>query len=303
MGSITINGKKVVKWVVGGKIVKSLTMGGKVLSFVDLNAWHYGGDNPHPNKNDWKGDWSSSAKEAEFEAVTTSVAHNQFTNEIYLISISLPNTTTIGSGSFKLSEIEEVNIPKATTIGDYAFYGVNIARIFTMNKKFDTNAEKDRIFGGGYWNNITFHWTNDDGTEYSNYVNRYSGSFSTTAKIVEFTTLKTSIADGQFSTELGLTMISLSGVKTIGRNAFYYAPITVVDLPECISIGADAFHYASLSGGLDIPNCETIGDGAFVGIRNAPTTQVRMKSKFNTLLEKNRIFGDSNWTNLKFYWV
>lgn len=292
MGSITINGKNVKEWVIGGKTVQSLTMGSKILSFIKREP------------NSFTGTWSSPEQEAAFMAITDTVAENKFFFETGITSITLPETTTIETNAFVYSSsLSSVHIPKAITIGDKSFDGTSNNLEIWINKKFNTNAEKDRIFGTGKWNNITFHWLNNDGTEYVQHTNKFGGSFTDSQKQAEFMAITDTVADSQFSTEIGLTMISFSNVKNIGVNAFYYAPITVVDLPECTSIGAGAFHYSPANLGLDIPKCETIGDGAFVGISNASTTQVRMKSKFNTFAEKTRIFGDSNWTNLKFYWV
>ena len=66
-------------------------------------------------------------------------------------TLSLPEAITIGTHAFDSSRLEELKIPKATSIGTNAFANiVNLASTHvTMNQKFNTPAEKDRIFGTG----------------------------------------------------------------------------------------------------------------------------------------------------------
>lgn len=79
---------------------------------------------------------------------------------INLKLLSLPEATTIGDESFLQAGIESLYIPKATTIGEYAFYSIvnNAETLVVMLSQFNTDAEKDRIFGAGHWDQITFSW-------------------------------------------------------------------------------------------------------------------------------------------------
>ena len=81
--------------------------------------------------------------------------------------------------------------------------------------------------------------------------------------------LTTSVANGKFGSESGLTSIFL---------------------PEVISVGENAFHNALLTS-LSLPRAITIGENAFASIVNVPTTHVTMQGKFNTNAGKDRIFG------------
>lgn len=77
-----------------------------------------------------------------------------------LTSLSLPEATTIGSAAFFGSKLTSLNLPKATTIGGYAFSAIvnDASTTVTMKSKFNTDAEKDRVFGTGRWTNVTFTW-------------------------------------------------------------------------------------------------------------------------------------------------
>ena len=97
-------------------------------------------------------------EQAEFLAVTNSVANNQFDNAPHLTSISIPQATTIGDNAFKGSPLTNVYIPQATTIGDNAFKSIINSSSTTvyMDESLNTGANKDRIFGISNWGNIKF---------------------------------------------------------------------------------------------------------------------------------------------------
>lgn len=251
------------------------------------------------------------------------IGDNAF-NQSLLTSLDLPEATTIGNATFYGSKLTSLDLPKVTAIGDSAFNSiVNLSSTsVTMNKKFNTNTEKDRIFGAGHWNHITFQWLNDDGTV-DIPPNAFTGTFSTPAMRAAFMGITTSVADNQFKEERGLTSISLPEVTTIGNYAFYATPLTSLSLPKVTVIKTRAFMYSKLTS-LDLPEATTIGehafqeskltslsmpkvttiDGfAFLNIVNAPSTTVTLKSKFNTSTEKDRIFGFGNWTDITFTWV
>lgn len=82
-----------------------------------------------------------------------------------------------------------------------------------------------------------------------------------------------------------------SYITVIPANQFFTErKMTGITLPSIVEIGDLAFQQCPLTY-IYIPNADTIGDNAFQSVINAATTKVVMKSKFNTVTEKNRIFG------------
>lgn len=97
--------------------------------------------------------------------LVTTIGRNAFLTCSVLTSADLPSAITIEASAFSdCAALKTINMPSATTIGKSAFYGVPDAPTthVTMKSKFNTTAEKNRIFrnafGGGSWNNITFTW-------------------------------------------------------------------------------------------------------------------------------------------------
>lgn len=129
---------------------------------VDPNAWHYGDGSggPHATKNDWKGTFSSHDKQVEFEAIKDSISAHGFDNEGSITAISLPNVTTIDEYAFFRSNFITINLPKVYSIGNNALTNTVNSRIteVTLPDLFDTDADKNRIFGENGWQRITFHW-------------------------------------------------------------------------------------------------------------------------------------------------
>lgn len=223
------------------------------------------------------GRWSPGSKQYEFNAITTTIADGQFASQPGVTTLSHVTVTNIGQGAFSGDPLVVANFPKADTIGDGAFVGtVNDKYTHVILKaKFNTDAEKDRLFGAGNWNNITFHWVS---------ANAFTGTFSTPTQQAAFEAITTTVAYSQFSSDTGLTSVSLPEVTSIGR-----------------------FAFSSSLTSVNIPKAETIGDGAFTNIVNASTTHVTLKAKFDTTADKDRIFvnpfGAPTWSHITFTWV
>ena len=123
-----------------------------------------------------------------------------------------------------------------------------------------------------------------------------------------------SITESEFDTELNLKNIALPLVQRIASEAFRTPELTSLFIPEAISIGDHAFtgsllttlslpkatqvgSYAFIRSpltSLSLPKANKIGRNAFNSIQNAKTTLVTMSAKFNTPVEKDKIFGIGN---------
>lgn len=75
-------------------------------------------------------------------------------------SVDLPLVTYIAVRAFQNCPLTNINLPNCDTILLESFESVVNAptTTVTIKSKFNTPAEKDRIFGAGNWNQITFTW-------------------------------------------------------------------------------------------------------------------------------------------------
>lgn len=312
MGSITINGKQVKNWVIGGKTVKSLEMGGKVLSLIQVQT--------PTSHNSFKGTFSTPAKQADFMAVTTTIASRQFVNEPKITSVSLPDVTDIGPVGLYFSPLTFVYIPKATTIGFNSFFTVvNAAStVVTMNKKFNTDTEKDRIFGKGHWSNITFHWLNDDGTPWvdPNTIwhygdgsggphptkNDWKGTFSDPSVQSKYEAITSNMGfSANMRNEINLVAVSLPRILHVDNDAFKNSPLKELYLPVAETIGNRAFYNAPLTY-IYAPKA-IVQQFAFASTVNSQSTTAILYHSLNNNSDKDNIFDIGQWNNITFQWV
>lgn len=162
MGTMTINGKNVVSMTIGGKNVASFVQGGKTFSFATPQATMT--DNNPPTYG-----FSSIPQYDAFRALSNPgpdgsyisvIPANAFFTERKMIGLTLAGITDIGDQAFQQSPLTYIYIPAADTIGENAFQTVvNAATTkVIMKSKFNTQTEKDRIFGTNHWNLISFTW-------------------------------------------------------------------------------------------------------------------------------------------------
>lgn len=96
--------------------------------------------------------------------LATTVADGVFFECSELLSVDLPMATTFNGKIFAdCDKLTTLNLPSATTIADGVLEGLpNVPTLtITLPSKFNTDAEKMRIFGGAYgtdYNHITFTW-------------------------------------------------------------------------------------------------------------------------------------------------
>lgn len=157
MGTMTLDNKKVVGMTIGGKNVASFVQNGNTFSF----------STPHATMTDYNPPsygFSSIPQYDAFRALAnggiTTIPANAFFTERKLIGLTLAGITDIGDLAFQQSPLTYIYVPAATTIGDNAFQSVVNATTtkVVMKTKFNTQPEKDRIFGTNNWTNISFTW-------------------------------------------------------------------------------------------------------------------------------------------------
>lgn len=215
-----------------------------------------------------------------------SIGDDAFAQASKLTSIIFSNLRTIGGGAFyRSNKLKYIYIPNVTTIGDHAFGGFNTmdgegVEIW-MNRKFNTESEKYRIFKS-HMNRATFHWLNDDGSVYDPNANSYTGIWSSPNKRGDFMAITDVVHSRQFEFERGITGISLPHAETIWTDAFRYCPLTYIRVPKATDIKYNVFEH----------------------VVNAASTEVWINKKYRESdYRKNQIFGDYNWTNITFHWT
>lgn len=157
MGIIVDGGKNVVSISDGGKLISKFVDNGKTFSF----------DTPHVTMTDNTPPtygFSSIPQYDAFRAIKENgiavIPANAFFTERKMIGLSLGGVTEIGDLAFQQCPLTYIYVPVTSTIGDDAFQSVVNATTtkVIMLSKFNTDAEKNRIFGAGHWSAISFTW-------------------------------------------------------------------------------------------------------------------------------------------------
>lgn len=154
MGVMTFGGKNVAAMSMGGKSVARFVDNGRIFSFSAPHATM--ADNNPPTYG-----FSSIPQYDAFRALTnpgpdgsyiTVIPANAFFTERKMLGVTLGAITDIGDQAFQQAPLTYIYIPNADTIGENAFQTtVNAATTkVIMKNKFNTQAEKDRIFGAGH---------------------------------------------------------------------------------------------------------------------------------------------------------
>ena len=162
----------------------------------------------------------------------TDVKYRGFDKCPALTSIDIPNATSIGEYAFQnCSALTSIDLRNAINIGEYAF--CNCSALTSIDLPNATSI-------GGY----AF----------------YSCSALTSIDIPN----ATSIGDGAFEKCSALTSIDLPNATSIGGYAFQKcSALTSIDLRNAINIGEYAFCNCFVLTSIDLPNATSIGNGAF----------------------------------------
>lgn len=186
----------------------------------------------------------------------TNIGDVSFKNCTSLRECNIPQGVTyIGPQAFNgctALEIEELNLPNLTSLGQNAFYGVKIKKISDLGKitTLPTASSSTQNFGD-----------------------------KSVLEEVVLPSSVTTIPAYSFSSYSGLSSVNLSNVSTLGMEVFQGAGITSVSAPNLTSIGRDCFinskltHVLSLGNITEFPSSLSGNYGMF---RNCPLTSVRL---------------------------
>lgn len=222
--------------------------------------------------------------------------------------LELPNLVSVGAHAFGSSPLIELKIIKATTIGDGAFASIvnSIDTLVLMQSKFNTDAEKNRIFGNGKWDQITFVWFN--GSDVTSDVN--SLTESTQANLPKLTLDQKirllSLGEYVFANDLKITdstkpsftNCALKSVKYIQENCFLGVTLGTVDFQNALYVGEAAFKGASITSG-DFRNCKYFGNNALQIVQTQNAT-FKLNVHFKGADKLRRIFGSVDTSTFTF---
>lgn len=140
-----------------------------------------------------------------------------------------------------------------------------------------------------------------------NKINSFLGFFKDTDREINFLQLTGPIelTNLELNLELGVHSITMPQVTTVAIGTFEGATtLRDIDLPTATEIKGilSVFTHPPIHS-LKLPKVTTIADGSFANIKNDATATITLLSKFNTVAEKDRIFGGSNWDQITFIWV
>lgn len=275
--SITFKGKEIETVTYKGKEISEITYKGKVIALVKDTTI----------KNTYTGTLKPELI-PKFESYINDIPDNAFYYEGKITGITLPEVKSIGEHAFHWAPLTSINAPKSLTIGGNAFYHIinDASTSVTLPYVFNSDNQKNRIFGSGHWSNITFHWTKIDGSAYTG-RNDFEGDFTSISRMSAFFGITTTVNENEFGNETLLTSITLPKVTTIKGGAFKWSPLRYIEIPLATTIE---------SGNI-------VTSHPFNHIVNDASTTVIMQSKFNTNAEKDRIFGSGNWSKVHFIWV
>ena len=218
-----------------------------------------------------------------YPSSVTAISEGAFEGCTSLTSIDLTGIETIGNNAFRNAGLTSLEIPDSVTyIGQNAFAGctglngtldipasieyigyyfLNNTNIETVNMDVTDNASlAGEIFNGSKATEINY--TNASLTKLPN--NAFYGAANMTS--YSYPDTVTSIGDSAFYGCTSLSSVDLTGIETIGNNAFRNAGLTSLEIPDSVTyIGQNAFAGCTgLNGTLDIPASVTnIGGYAF----------------------------------------
>jgi hypothetical protein len=182
---------------------------------------------------------------------------NSPTND--LTGIDFPEVLSVGSHAFSCPNLVSISLPKAKTIGDWAFVGDGAS--FTLT---EVNLAQVETIG-----------------EYAFYDRRGIASI-TLPEVITIGNAAFS-AGTALKANTALTTLRLPKVQTIGNGAFsFYFGLGTVELPEVIEIGSQAFMYSEALETLSLPKVTSIGASAFAGGDNSQN-QSGPNTKLQTL--------------------
>jgi hypothetical protein len=183
---------------------------------------------------------SVSAKNVEI------VGKEAFVERYDLKTVSFPKATSIGEYAFYGTALTTVNLPEAATIGEYAFYGTALT---TVNLPKTITIGKEAFSFCHALETVDFPKAITIGKE------AFFGCDS-----LETVSLPkvTSIGDSTFYSCTALKRVNLSAATSIGERAFYNCTaLETADLSAATTIGEEAFY---LTGGT--PLTVTLGNPA-----------------------------------------
>lgn len=199
----------------------------------------------------------------------TDVKYNGFNNCKALTSVDIPNATTIGDYAFNACPaLKTANLSNATNVGAYALSNCDVLTTVDLPNATDIGA--GTFASCPALTSIDLPNATDIGEDAFNNC--------TTLTSVDLPKA-TSIGNSVFGYCSALTTVDLPKATSIGNTAFgNCTALTSVNLPNVTSIGISAFNSCSALTSIDLPSVTSIGTSAFYSANKLETIFLRSKT-------------------------
>ncbi len=178
-----------------------------------------------------------------------------------LTELTIGQNATIGNGAFYgASMLTEITLGKGATIGEFAFYNnvnlsnVDLSGVLSIGKsafsgdmlyEFSNSVMTNPALDAEGYYMYHYYAAALESVDLSSATSMGDDAFAYCRKLTSVKLGKdiTSIPDRAFHMAESLASVNLTGVTTVGTNAFNGAALTTVDLSGATSIGSYAFVY------------------------------------------------------------
>jgi hypothetical protein len=225
------------------------------------------------------------ATSIEAETGTSLLINSTFKNFNNLISVSGDNIITIGKYSFhNNSKLKNVNFPKATTIGELAFYWCGLENTtFPLAQTIGVNA----FNYCSSLESISFPASAELGLSSGIYTNPFTNCSKLIFNLTGTGSLSV-IENGKALVRNNTILvaypsasgnITMNSITALGVKVFYgCSGITDISFPEVTSIGSDAFYGCYNIQDATFPKATSIGSYAFYSSSSSSLFQSRLQS-------------------------
>ena len=227
---------------------------------------------------------STNLKTVTCADTVTTIGQIAFDGCTNLISVTMPNVTTIEQQAFRKCGFTNIDLSKVTTIGVKAFIGcTNLTSIDTLaateisNSAFEnctgltsvklSNAE---TIGAKAFSGCTNLASVELPKATEIVAQAFYGGGNTAYDLTKLTSVKipnvTTIGGYAFKGCTSLATIELPKTTTVGDNAFEgCTSLATIELPKTTTVRKQAFYDCTGLTSVALPKAETIGEGAFKG--------------------------------------
>lgn len=191
--------------------------------------------------------------------------------------VTFSDATMITENAFSSSNIKNISVPNATSVGEFAF--CDCSKLQSVSLPNVTNIEANAFENCGNLQSVSLpnatsigsdafaHCDNLRSVSLPNVTNLENNAFKGCSNLQSVSLPNaTNIGDYAFQSCNNLQSVSLPEANTIGNGAFQYCEnLQSISLPEVTGIGSCAFEECKNLQSVSLPELETVSSEAFSG--------------------------------------